>query len=207
MARDRDGDLFVSDWVNGEIVEINDIEGAAPWPSTLASYSGTSMSVGGLEFIGASTRNADRQFEPFQPTGAGRLVVHETDFGTTSRLRSISPQRAVMAGSTGARVRPASSFDLVLKNGMTSGHGFMLLGLGRSTTESVAHRPFEAPILWSTALLQPILILPVGFDSSGGASLSFYNPGFTKPQGLTAQTYFETGASAGSSAPVNLILE
>ena len=49
--------------------------------------------------------------------------------------------------------------------------------------------------------------MPVGFDSSGGASLSFYNPGFTKPQGLTAQTYFETGASAGSSAPVNLILE
>ncbi|MEE2886348.1 MAG: hypothetical protein VX951_02840 [Planctomycetota bacterium] len=207
LVSDRDGDLFLTDWVNDNIVEISDVDGKAPRASTLASYTGSSVSASGLQFVPSAANRYDQQFEPFQRSGTGRLVVHESDFTSISRLRKLSPRRAHIEGSKGNKIPKATAFDLIVKNGMTSGTGFVLVGMGQSSSEAILHRPFEAPILWSKMLLQPILIAPVAFDSKGEATLGLYNPGFSNPLSLTTQSYFETGVSAGSSEPTNLVLQ
>lgn len=206
LARDGDDDLFLTDWVNGEIVEISDVNGKSPRASTLASYAGASVSPSGLQFMRGFSGRDNREFEPFQTSGAGQLVIHESKFGSTSRLRSLSPRRASIGGSKGNRIPKASAFDLVVKNGATQVTGFVLIGIGSHTREAVLARPFEAPILWSKSLLKPVIVAPVTFDSSGEAKLSLFNPGFSKPLVLTTQAYFQTSVSAGSSKPANIVL-
>lgn len=207
LALDNDSDLFLTDWVNSTIVEISDVNGQSPRTSILGSYASASVIPSGLQFMPGNTNGSKQQFEPFQPLGAGRLIVHESSFGTVSRLRNLIPLRATTESSVGNKVPKATTFDLLVKNGMATGTGFLLLGLGRHTRESNLAQPFEAPILWSSALLQPILITPINFDSSGEAKLSLYNPGFAKPIALAVQAYFETGVSAGSSKPLTIGLQ
>jgi hypothetical protein len=207
LALDNDDDLFLTDWVNSNIVEISDVNGTSPRRSTLGSYASASVTPGGLQFVAGNNSTSKHQFEPFQTLGAGRLIVHESSFGTISRLRNLIPMRATTESSVGNKVSKATAFDLVVKNGMTAGTGFLILGLGRHTRESDLAQPFEAPIFWSSTLLQPILITPINFDSHGEAKLSLYNPGFAQPLALTSQAYFETGVTAGSSKPLTIGLQ
>ena len=208
MALDDDHDVFLTDWMNGQIVEISDVLSATPKMSVLASYSSATV-ASSLQFVPGNRWNyVVQEFEPFQPTGGGSLIVFESAFGSTSQLRTIQARRPDLAVLTPNPVPKASAFQLTVQNGPSTGTGFFMVGIGASPREIPVRLPFEHPVFWSAALFTPVVISPVPLNSKGGAALSLYNPGFAQPLVVTTQVYAVTQGNdaAGSSQPLELTL-
>lgn len=174
LAVDDDGDVFYADWMQDNVREIDDIDGPTPaLGRVLLDHSGVATSASGLQFVGSAGLGV---FEPFQPTG-GTLLVHETDFFSTTALASVASTAATLTCSATSPI-PAGPFALVADQGPANGLGLLAFGAGTSGTAlSLALGGFEAPLLWDSTLVVGAAVVPVLFDASGALNLPLTNPG------------------------------
>ena len=100
LAVDGDADLFVTDFINGAVVEISRGPGGGGRRSTLVTYPVGGATPTGVQLVASPVPSGPGLFEPFQPDGSETLVVHETDFVLgTSSARSLTAARAGTASS------------------------------------------------------------------------------------------------------------
>jgi hypothetical protein len=206
LALDSDDDLFVVDWVNAQVVEIDDIGGGAFSSSVLIDYSTAAFSAGTVQFVPTQLGPAEARLEPFQPLQAGALVMHESAFGSLSQMRYVLPARPVTAASSGT-IAPGR-FDVVTAGGPAHGLGVLALGTMPGPELAIALGGFEQPVFWAFGPGAPLVCLRADFDAAGKASVPLMNPGFGSPMTVGAQVLF-TDASAsviGSAAAVTLTL-
>jgi len=177
LAVDGDFDVLVTDWMHGTVHEVSlgfsagrnqvvrrsDLVGydpAAPQPSGLHWRAGPPWAG---------------QFEPFQPSAAGALFVHEATYGGASQIRRIAPDRPVTSAPVNA---PAGSFDVVTTGGPALGTGIVAVGPNPRQNEGPFPVPtFEQLILWDPTMFFAWDVLPVTFDAHGTATLRLFNPG------------------------------
>ena len=199
LAFDDDGDLWFTDWWHGTVRELNDVAGPAPTLAPLAlDYSSAGVSSSTLQFVAGTAGGF--VLEPFQPLG-GSLLVHETDFGSTSRLRTVRSAPAALT-STVANPIPSGPFALVASGGPSQGIGVLAFATQAVAGTAPLLLPgFEAPLWWNQALLAGPVLAIVLFDGSGQASLAIQNPGFQPPLLATAQMAFVSQAGLLGATP------
>ncbi len=203
MAFDDDGDLLFTDWFNSRVSEISD---AATFPNLVPSvvdYATASVFPTTVQFVAGTGSGV---FEPFQPPN-GTLYVLETDYLTTSQLRTLRAAPAPLATNAPSPV-PAGPFALTVSNGPIGGLGVVAFAAGTTPgTLVVQVSGFEAPLAWSAALwpAPPLAVLP--FDAAGNATLTVTNPGFASGLWATAQVAFVSAAGGiGATAPLAVLL-
>ena len=184
MALDVDDDLLFIDWLNNKVGEINDLHSSA-WLSTLVDYSNASLSPAGMTLLQANSR----QFEPFaQPSGA-TLLLHETDFFSTTQLRSITPRPATLVTPTGTV--PSGSFVVSLQGASAGG----LAALAVNTMNTGIPVPVELPGIeqtfwWDAAMFHPLNSYWAAIDGQGQANMTLHNPGVSPDFTLYLQAAF-----------------
>lgn len=187
LAVDDDGDVFYADWLQDNVREIDDVDGPTPTlGGVLLDHTGVPTSASGLQFV---TGQGPGVFEPFQPTG-GTLLVHETDFFSTTALAAVTTARAQLASTVVSPI-PAGPFALVASQGPANGIGLLAFGAGPSgSVLSIPLGGFEAPLLWDSALVVGAALVPVAFDASGTMSLPLSNPGMPALAPSVTQVFF-----------------
>jgi len=202
LALDGDDDILFVDWLGNRIGELNDVSQLA-WRTDLADYGTAPVSPAALQFLPATNGHA---FEPFAATAGGSLLVHETDFFSTSQLRQLQPAPANMPLLPGPV--PAGPFALQVQGGPRLGLCLFALGLPPASLPVALSVGLEQPLAWDPALLQPVGTALIAFDASGTAQLGLANPGsFAGLQILAAAAFLDQTATAiGSTAPAVLLL-
>lgn len=202
LALDDDDDLFFVDWFQSAIGEIDDVSGPSPSAKTFADYAGASSSPTGLQFLPTTLLGA---FEPFGGFH-GTLRVHESDFGSVNRARSVVGNRASLTASV-ANPIPAGAFSLQIDGGPANGLGLVAIALpGGFGLHQVSVAGFEQPLAWHSGLLQPANTHFVSFGANGSANLTLANPGFVPHQGILAQGAFVDAAAAVIGATPHRLL-
>ncbi|MGA1524133.1 MAG: hypothetical protein ACO4CZ_09205 [Planctomycetota bacterium] len=207
LAVDSDFDLIVSDWLNGAVHEVSigfragrnevvrrsdliDYDPAAPQPLGIRWRAGPPWSG---------------QFEPFQPSDAGALIVHESTFGGASQIRRLVPARPVTSAPMNA---PAGPFDVVTTGGPALGTGLVAVGPNPRQNEGPYPVPgFEQMILWDPTMFFAWDVLAVSFDASGTATLPLFNPGIGgsgSQIGMQCAFVDAQGQVIGSAAPITV---
>lgn len=202
LCFDDDGDLLFTDWMNNTIGELNDVSGPTPWlGAPLVGY-GALPGAATLQFTSGASAGV---FEPFQPPG-GVLHVHETDYFSTSSLRTLRAERALLSAPAAMPI-VAGSFPVQIAGGPAHGIGLVAIGAGTPGTEQpFAVTGFEQPLVWNGASGPPVWV-PVTLDSAGAATLSLSNPGFVPTLLATVQAALVSPDGAlGSSNAVALQL-
>ncbi|MCA8963279.1 MAG: hypothetical protein H6838_12095 [Planctomycetes bacterium] len=183
LAFDDDGDLFFVDWWNNRVGELNDVASATPWVSTWIDYGTATFGATALQFVRGNGRDS---FEPFQPA-SGRLLVHETSYGTISQVRELRSSRPELRVSVPNPV-PAGAFALQVTGGPRQGLGLAALAVdGPSTSLALTIPGFEARLLWESRLSTALGTYVVSLDAQGRATLNLANPGTQTPLPLLAQ--------------------
>lgn len=198
LAVDDDGDVFYADWLQDNVREIDDVDGPAPaLGGVLLDHAGVATSASGLQFVAGTGLGV---FEPYQPIG-GTLLVHETDFFSTTELATVATARAQLA-STVASPIPAGPFALLASQGAANGIGLLAFGAGTTGTAlSISLGGFEAPLLWDSALVVGAALVPVAFDGSGTMSLPLVNPGMPSLAPSVVQVFFLDPAGRLGTTP------
>jgi hypothetical protein len=187
LAVDDDGDVFYADWLQDNVREIDDVDGPAPTlGGVLLDHAGVATSASGLQFVPGAGLGV---FEPFQPVG-GTLLVHETDFFSTTALATVATARAQLASTVASPV-PAGPFALVASQGPANGIGLLAFGAGApGPVLSIPLGGFEAPLLWDSSLVVGAALVPVAFDASGTMNLPLANPGMPVLAPSVVQVFF-----------------
>lgn len=208
LALDSDGDLFVTDWWNSRILEIDDIDRPTPRSTWLCEQGTSAFSASSLQFLpGRSGTLA--MLEPFQPESGAALVVHEVAYSSGgSRLRTITPARPAL-GIASANPIPPGPATLELRGGPANSIALVVFGsAGNPGERTIQLSGAEQPIFWSTALTPGLELaaFPLTLDALGQARMNLLNPGGTGWK-LVAQAAIANVPAAvfGSTPP--LILE
>lgn len=209
LAMDGDGDLFVVDWFNAELVEISIGSQGVIRRSSLISYGfAGGPTANSLQYIPGADRPRSR-FEPFQPHGrGGRLLVHESEFGGDSQVREVLPARPTMSTNPSGTI-PTGPFTISIDGGPALGHGILAIGFDFFDIEIPVHLPsFEQPLFWQLGMFLPLFAREIDFDQNGHASLDLVHPGFVVPLRLSSQVAFLSfdGVIAGTSVSVDFVL-
>lgn len=179
LALDRDRDLFVLDWWNSRLLEIDDVDAPRPRTKLLCDFATAANSPAALQMLPGRPATL-AVFEPFQPEGAGALVVQESSFTTgASALRTIVPTRPQLLVSVPNPI-PPGPVTLEVRGGPAHATALLVLGASGPTTErAIALVGTEQPILWGTALVlgQELATFPLVLDATGSARVPFVNPG------------------------------
>lgn len=197
LAFDDDGDLWITDFQQRTVREVNDVATNPSLAAVAVAYPVGAASAATLQFVAG---NSNGVLEPFQP-GNGRMLVFETDFFSTSQLRTLTSAQAATALS-GPSLIPSGPFALLTVQGPRLGLGLLAIAAGNPAGVAPLAIPgFEAPLWWSPTLVAAPVVLTVGFDANGAATLALSNPGF--PGGLPgiAQVAFVTGQNGLGAAP------
>ncbi len=210
LALDGDGDIFVIDWANSELVEISISGSTVAGRSALISYgSAGGPTASSLQYVPGPRRPASR-FEPFQPAGrAGSLLVHESEFGGDSLLRELSPARASMQASPAGAPIPAGPFKLQIAGGPSRGTAIVAIGFDFFDFEVPLLLPsFEQPLFWQVGLFLPFFSREISLDVNGESELDLIHPGFFLPLRLSSQCVFLSadGTVAGTSSAADFLL-
>ncbi len=203
LAFDDDGDLHFTDWFNTRIGEVDDADGpAARVGAGVANYSASFLSPASLQFVRTTGMGV---FEPFQPQGGGLLVL-ETDYFSQSQMRTVRSSEAQLVATAPNPIQ-TGAFALIVVNGPSNGIG--VVAIAGSTTPGIvpiAMPGFEQPLLWSPALLSPLLAL-LPLDAMGNGSLQIQNPGFAPILAATAQAAMVSATGVlGATPPIALLL-
>ncbi|MHC5066791.1 MAG: hypothetical protein ACYTG5_22785 [Planctomycetota bacterium] len=210
LAFDGDGDLFVIDWMNSNLVEISMNEAGILGTGALISYGfAGGPTASGLQYIPGPRRPASR-FEPFQPAGrGGSLHVHESEFGGASLIREMSPARASMAVTPAGGPISAGPFAMHVKGGPSNGSAIVAVGFDFFDFEIPLLLPsFEQPLFWQAGLFVPFFTREITLDVNGESQLDLVHPGFFFPLRLSTQCVFlsEDGTVAGTSSAADFLL-
>ncbi|MGE3172395.1 MAG: hypothetical protein AB7O97_07185 [Planctomycetota bacterium] len=196
LALDRDGDLLVVDWLANQVLELDDLApGVGGPPRVLVDHAGTGLSPTMLALRPGVDPLAP--FEPFALPGGETLLVLETDFATTTRLRAVRSQAAGLDHTPAATV-PAGPFALALDDAPRSGVALLALShLATGFGVPLQLPGFEQVVRWDTGMLQPLLTFLVPLDAQGHVAIGLTNPGFPGGFDLMVQAVF-----VGAGAPV-----
>jgi hypothetical protein len=202
FAFDDDGDLWCTEYelVQGQLVsrvlELNDVATAASASLPRLAYSANGVSAGSLQFLPGGGNGV---LEPFQPSNGGMLVF-ESQFGVSAQLRTV--RAAAAATTVSPTLLPVGPFAIATTGGPANGLGLVALTIASPIGVAALYVPgFEAPLWWNQALLAGPLVLGVGFDPSGSATLPLTNPGFAPALPIVAQVAFVTAANGLGAAP------
>lgn len=203
MVFDDDGDLLFTDWFNLRVSEVSNVDGVPFLVPTIVDYAGASVSAGTLQF---EAGNAHGVFEPFQPAH-GSLLVHESDFVATSRVRRVRAAPATLS-ATGGTTIGAGPFDFVTSGGPSNGIGVLAFTFGAALGHSPVTIPgFEQPVWLDLVLANTPVLVTVLFDGTGSTILSPTNPGFSPALTATAQVVFvSTTGVLGATAALQIQL-
>ncbi|MCC6671051.1 MAG: hypothetical protein IT458_08320 [Planctomycetes bacterium] len=208
LAFDGDGDLLWIDWRNRKVLELSDALGPNPRVHALATYLGAAPDAATLQFLPAAP-SAPQSFEPFQPAGGGTLVVFESAFQGTSRLRRVEAARPTLTVQPSHQV-PVGPFALTLAGGPAGGTGILALGVGLTGgTEVPLPLPgFEQRLFWDPGLLSPLATLVVPLSAGGTLTLGAHNPGLPFALQVRAQVGVVDASARvlGSSNPLAFTL-
>lgn len=187
LAVDDDGDVFYADWMQDNVREIDDVDGPNPsLAGVVLDHAALATSAAGLQFVGQPGLGV---FEPFQPTG-GVLLVHETDYFSTTTLAAVSAAPAQLTCTVASPI-PAGPFALDVAQGPAFGLGLLAFGAGASGPMlSVSLGGFEAPLLWDGALVGGAALVPLALDAAGAWSLPLVNPGMPSLAPAVTQVVF-----------------
>lgn len=189
LAMDGDDDLFAVDWLSLQVLEIDDVSTGAS-VSTLLSFASSPLSPAGLAFTPSST---GAEFEPFAAAGGGELVVVETDYFATTRLRRLVAAPASLALAGAAAPVPPGPFGLLLQDAAPSGLAFLAVGTVATGAPLPLRLPgFEATLWWEPGLLNPVVTGFAGLDGAGSTTFGLTNPGFAGGLWIHAQVLFAT---------------
>jgi hypothetical protein len=204
FAIDDDGDLLFVDWMNVRLSEISDVDTMPMLVPVVVDYATAPTFPATLQFVPGAQQG---QFEPFQPNN-GSLIVFESDYWSTTQLRTIAAAPASLAVSGGA-VIPAGPFTIAATNGPSLGLGVIAFAFGHGPAPVAASVPGYEQLLWlAPAVLNgnPVQVL-VPFDAAGSASLVVPNPGFASAITATTQVVFlSTTAMLGATNPVAITI-
>lgn len=179
LALDRDRDLFVLDWWNGKVWEIDDVDGPAPLVSSLLDASTATLAPTALHFA-PGRAGALARFEPFQPESGDALLVHESSFVSgASQVRAVTPARPELAASVGNPV-PPGPLALEIRGGPASGVALLAFGIpGAPGERAITLAGLEAPIFWASAFTpgNELATIALNLDANGSARVPFVNPG------------------------------
>lgn len=199
LCFDDDDDLLFVDWMNNTIGELNDATGPSPWlGAPLVAY-GTLPGAATLQFVASS---GPAVFEPFQPA-QGVLHVHETDYFSTSAVRSLQATRPGLQVQ-GASPLPQGVFVLQADNGPANALCFAAIALTAAPSGvPIQVAGFEQPLLWHLAATSTAWF-PFTLDAQGSGLVGVVNPGFTPAVQATVQTAMvsTTGVLASTAAVV-----
>ncbi|MFY9343030.1 MAG: hypothetical protein WAT39_11105 [Planctomycetota bacterium] len=203
LAFDDDGDLLFVDWFNVRVGEISDANGLPFLAPPVLDYGTAGVAPTALQFVPGSWYGI---FEPFQPAN-GRLLVHETDFVTTTQVRSVRAQRAALTASLSSPIG-AGPFDLMVSSGPPGAIGVLAFAAGSPQTYGAVNVPgFEQPLWWNQALLAGPITVLLPFDATGNALLTVTSPGFAPTLAATVQVAFVSPTGVlGSTAALPLLL-
>lgn len=189
LAVDADDDVFAVDWLSLAILEIDDAQ-TAPTVSTFASFATSPLSPAGVAFARGA---AGLEFEPFAHAGGGELLLVETDYFSTTRMRRIAAAEANVAlVGGGAQVAPGP-FALQLQGAAPQGLALFALGTVATGAPLPLRLPgFEATLLWEPGLVNPLVTNFAALDGTGSATFGLTNPGFGGGLYLHVQALFAT---------------
>jgi len=185
ICLDDDGDLLFTDWFQNTLGELNDVDGPSPspWLSAPLIHYGSAPGAAAVQFLASGGPSV---FEPFQPSGSV-VVVFETDFFSSSSLRSLTAARADLIAA-GPSPIATGAFTLQVANGPANGLGLLAIALDATPgSGAFAVAGFEQPLHWSLALQATPILWPMPFDAQGTLSVTIWNPGFVVPVAATAQ--------------------
>lgn len=207
---DDDDDLFVVDWMNQTVVELDDIRSGPSQRRTFLSYPAQGPSATSLQFVPTGGISPE-SFEPYQPRTGGEMLVFESTFNGPRQLRRIQPQRSNLAVAPASPV-PAGPFMLTLERAPPgAAFTFAIVPGGPHPLEFVVRVPgFEQPVLWNAALFVPPMITFSGvLDGQGRMAQSGLNPGFPVQLSFVVQVVFLDAPNSivGTSNPLSLILQ
>lgn len=205
LAIDGDFDILVTDWMHGTVHEVSlgyrAGRNQVVRRSDLVGYDPSAPQPSGLQWRAGPPWSG--QFEPFQPSVAGALFVHESTYGGTSRIRKLVPERAVTSAPMNA---PTGYFDVVTSGGPALGSGVIAIGPNPRPNEGPYPVPgFEQMILWDPTMFFAWDVLPVTFDAHGTATLRLFNPGIGgngSQIGMQCAFVDAQGDIIGSAAPI-----
>lgn len=208
LALDGDDDLIVVDWGNERVLELDDVSASRGMPtmSVLLDHAGAAVSPDTVQVVRFAPAPAAAAFEPFQPPLAAALVVHETQFGSISQLRTVLPARPQAAAP--AMPIAAGPFTVTTFGGPRGGLGLIAFAPGPLGVETPLRLGgFEQPLFW--ALAGASAWQPVTFRSDGTATVMLANPGVGAPLTIAAQLAFvdAAGIVIGSAPPFSLTLQ
>lgn len=200
LAIDDDSDVFYVDWMQNNVREIHDVETAHPsLGAPLLDYSGSPLFPAGLQFVPGTGIGV---FEPFQPR-RGSLLVHATDFGSTSVLSSVGTAEASVALS-GPSPLPIGPFSFDIAGGPANGMALLVFDLqSPAGPMPLFLAGYEQPLWWEPALLTSTAVEVLAqLDANGATSLATSNPGLVGlPPALMQVAFLSTVGVLGATAP------
>lgn len=169
--RDRFPNIYVSDFISNSVIRVDGGTGAH---STFSDFPG----AGTLQFLRRGFTEA--QFDPYQPEGAGTLVIHESSFLTgSSVLRSVQPARPTLV----LPQTPAGmgNVSLGVDGAPALASGVFLLGDPPTGREFVFPAGFAPPLFYDRRLVFTGVDAPITSDAMGRVDLTVMNPGLLPP--------------------------
>ena len=192
LVLDDDGDAFVTDWYNRKIIEIHGLFGPSPTSSSFGDYNTAAVGVGNLQWLkGSGSQPIGAQFEPFQPVGAGWLIVHESKYLGISQLRILGAEQPDLRSNSGGTIGQGA-FTLTV-TGPKKGSGILAFRPGKAGNPIRQGLPgYKQDLFWEQTLLAPLGTIPITFDKAGKFSLKGFNPGLGQALPITFQAAFLT---------------
>jgi len=186
MAIDDDGDIFITDYTNNHLVELSDINSGLPSRASLVDYAGVTAGPSSVMFVRTGIGHEAAEFEPFQASMAGALVIHESAWAGVSQLRYVTPRRPVTMVS--ADPVPSGAFAIQTSGGPTRATGALVIGVGAGIEQALQVGGFEQPLLFG--LSGSMVFVNAPFDALGVSLVPLVNPGMGGPLQLSAQSVF-----------------
>lgn len=200
LAFDEEGDLLVSDVVDGELREYGPT--GLPKGVIAAEVAGAAPTFIAFRGNGATSPAA---FGAFQRDDGGELACISSDFATFDDLALVRPRRAALAVAPASPV-PVGPFTLELTHGPPSGLAFLFASAGVLVPEQVVHYG-ATPLLFGLAPLGLTAgtLLPLG--AAGTLSIPIDNPGLGASLGAQAFVISALGVPLSTTSALALTLQ
>lgn len=168
LAFDEEGDLLVSDSIDGVIYEIGNnglIKG------TIGSEAQFN-SVTAITFIGNG--NDKSQFGFFQPESGGTLYAISTDWFSFNHLNAIRPERSTLSTTPQNPIPAGASFSFFVHDGPPNATVLLLIGSAGQSPETYLQYQGVAQFIGVSG---QIVTATLALDSSGSLHIPAVNAG------------------------------
>lgn len=198
LVFDHEGDLFVSDSVDGTLLAFD----AGGIPQGLLGSEAPFNAVGSLALRGSE---APGHFDAFQPQSAGTLVALSTDFFSFNDLNVLRPRRPALTTTPAAPILDGP-YTLDLTGGPANGSALLLVSTATVTPELLINA-VGASFLFGLDLNQLLVVASVPLDGNGALSIATTNTAAQVGSVAVQAVVIDAGGSPrGTSTPLQVTL-